>query len=221
MAQKGWVCCGGELGAFCAIRVGEGDIPDTAEGFMDLLPDDRLPLSLNLSEDAISLLAQVCTEKTPVAQSAVFGKDRVNCITLWFPPTIVEPYEGAYDHEVAVLANNDSSVTVVSLRNQVALDKITYPDFMNRGVLSPDGRFLVAISDDPYLYIHERKEKKPATLRSRLLDRPCYEWIQCGRIQLKSQNRNDRSDNRFVPQSTPQSDEFLTGKQRKFCGLLL
>ncbi|KAL2256775.1 hypothetical protein VTK26DRAFT_1145 [Humicola hyalothermophila] len=198
VARKGWVCCGGELGTFSSFRVGERNTSDTSDRNMDLQPDDRLPLSLDLSEDASILLAQVRTEKSPVARSTVFGKDRVNCITLWFPPTVVPPVEGAYDQEVAVLANNDSSVVVVSLRDQEALDKITYPDFMNRGVISPDGRFLVAISDDPYLYIHERKEKKrvDAGISSRLADCPSYEWSPCGRIQLKSQNKNDRSDNR-------------------------
>jgi hypothetical protein len=99
---------------------------------------------------------------------------------------------------VAVLANNDSSVIVVGLAEQNSLDKITYPDFMNRGVLSPDGRLLIAISDDPYLYIHERQEKKTdAGISVRVADRPAYEWSPRGRIQLKSQSKDDRSDNRL------------------------
>ena len=204
VARNGWVCCGGELGAFSAFRAGEGDTTDHAERRLELQPDDRLPITLDLSEATQTLLAQVRSEKSLLARSIAFGKDRVNCITLWFPPTLVQAFEGAYDEEVAVLANNDSSVIVVRLRDQEALDKITYPDFMNRGVLSPDGRLLVAISDDPYLYIHERKETKPeAGMASRIVDRPAYEWSPCGRIQLKSQSKDDRSDNRFISPLIP------------------
>ena len=185
---------------FSAFRVGERNPPDETDRRLALQADDRLPLSLDLSDAASSLLAEATSEKNLVAQSTGFGKDRVNCITLWFPPTLAEPFEGAYDQGVAVLAHNDRTVVVVSLRDQEALDKITYPEFMNRGVISPDGRLLVGISDDPYLYIHERREKKSETGTSvRVADRPAYEWNACGRIQLKSQSKDDRSDNRFMP----------------------
>ncbi|KAL2023362.1 hypothetical protein VTK56DRAFT_2719 [Thermocarpiscus australiensis] len=197
VARNGWVCCGGELGTFSAFRVGDGNTPSSADRRLDLQPDDRLPLPMDISEAISSSLAQARSEKALLARSTVFGKDRVNCITLWFPPTLFPPFEGAYDQEVAVLANNDSSVIVVSLRDQEALDKIAYPDYMNRGVISPDGRLLIAISDDPYLYIHERKEKRPETGRSsRVRDPRLYEWRECGKIQLKSQSKDDRSDSR-------------------------
>lgn len=222
VARNGWVCCGGETGTFSAFRVGEPEAPGTADRRVDLQPDDRFPLALDLSDATLSLLAQPRFEKTPLARSSTFGKDRVNCITLWFPPTLVQPFEGAYDQDVAVLANNDSSVIVVSLRDQEALDKVTYPDFMNRGVISPDGRLLIAISDDPYLYIHERKEQQSengSPLRG--ADRRQYEWSPCGRIQLKSQKKEDRSDNRFIlPDNIIPDVRVANPKQRKLRRLL-
>lgn len=185
------------MGVFSAFRVGEESAADDADRRLGLQADDRLPL--DLSEANTSFLAQARSEKNLVAQSYTFGKDRVNCITLWSPPTLVEPFEGAYDQEVAVLAHNDSSVLLVSLRNQEVIDKITYPDYMNRGVVSPDGRLLIAISDDPYLYVHERSAKTPETGPNyRAAGRPTYEWSPRGRIQLKSQSKDDRSDNRFI-----------------------
>lgn len=187
------------MGAFSAFRAGEGNTPDHAETEPEIETDEPISLPMDLSEATATLLAQVRSEKNLLARSIAFGKDRVNCITLWFPPTLVQLSAGAYDEEVAVLANNDSSVIVARLRDHEALDKITYPDFMNRGVLSPDGRLLIAISDDPYLYVHERKKKKPdAGVATRTADQPAYEWSQCGRIQLKSQRKDDRSDNRFI-----------------------
>lgn len=192
VARNGWVCCGGELGTFSAFRVG-----DDAERRLDFQADDRLPLSLDLPEAISSSLAEALSDKNLLVRSNVFGKDRVNCITLWFPPASDQAFEGAYNEDVAVLANNDSSVVVVSLRDQRSLDTISYPDYMNRGVISPDGRILIAISDDPYLYIHERKEREPGK-SSRVADRLVYGWIECGRVQLKSQSKDDRSDSRFV-----------------------
>ncbi|KAK4234670.1 hypothetical protein C8A03DRAFT_47057 [Achaetomium macrosporum] len=212
VARNGWVCCGGELGIFSSFRVG-ANIQNNVQ------PDDRLPLSLNLSEANSSLLAQARSDKNLVAQSTTFGKERVNCITLWFPPTLVEPCEGAYRQDVAVLAHNDRSVMVVSLQDQEVLDKITYPDYMNRGVISPDGQLLVAISDDPYLYIHERKEKSSESgMSSRAADRPVYEWSSCGRIQLKSQSKDDQSDNRFgaLPRIPLGVRRSLTGSRGSF-----
>ncbi|KAL2158939.1 hypothetical protein VTH06DRAFT_2969 [Thermothelomyces fergusii] len=195
VARNGWVCCGGELGLFSAFRVGERDVPRGGAGRSDHQADGRF--SVDFLNPTPALSPEARAQKDLTAQSVGFGKDRVNCITLWFPPTLVEPFEGAYDQDVAVLAHNDSSVIVVSLRDQEPLDKITYPDFMNRGVISPDGRLLIAISDDPYLYIHERREKKTGSGASaRAADRPVYEWSACGRIQLKSQSKDDRSDNR-------------------------
>ncbi|KAL2175587.1 uncharacterized protein P884DRAFT_286355 [Thermothelomyces heterothallicus CBS 202.75] len=195
VARNGWVCCGGELGLFSAFRVGERAVPRGADSRPDHEADGRF--SVDFLNPTPALSPEARAQKDLMAQSIGFGKDRVNCITLWFPPTLVEPFEGAYDQDVAVLAHNDSSVVVVSLRDQEPLDKITYPDYMNRGVISPDGRLLIAISDDPYLYIHERKEKKSESGASaRAADRPVYEWSACGRIQLKSQSKDDRSDNR-------------------------
>ncbi|KAK3904069.1 hypothetical protein C8A05DRAFT_42807 [Staphylotrichum tortipilum] len=198
VARNGWVCCGGELGVFSTFRVGERTtVPDENATRLDFQVDGRLPLSMDLTEDVLTSLAAAHYEKSLVAQSIGFGKARVNCITIWSPPIFGDPVDGAYDQDVAVLAHNDSSVIVVSLRDQEALDKVTYPEYMNRGVISPDGGLLVAISDDPYLHIHERREKKSEMGTSaRIGDRPAYEWGLCGKLKLKSQSKDDRSDNR-------------------------
>jgi len=202
VAQNGWVCCGGETGEFTAIRVNEGtDSPgDALDALLNLNPDDRLPIDLDparaTAEALYSSLARARSYKSILARSKTFGKERVNCITLWFPPTIVQPHEGSYDQPVAVLSNNDKSVAVVSLWEQEAVDEIDYPDCVNRAVISPDGRYLIAVSDDPYLYIHERVRKTRGFDLLQIVDQPAYEWRQCGKIHLKSQSKEDRSDNR-------------------------
>ena len=170
-------------------------------------PDERLrlgidPASNNNSDDPLPPLiptsprTQPNSDKSLHARSKTFGRDRVNCITLWTPQVSkVGFFEGAYSMPVAVLANNDKHVTVVGLRDQDAVDELTYPDCVNRALISPDGRLLAAVCDDPYLYVHERVARHNACpgLFTRKED---FEWRLCAKIPLKSQRKEDRSDQR-------------------------
>lgn len=184
----------------------ENDVDDqSSPPYLDL--DSRLGLGFGLDsarEDSlVSLLTRARqSNKSLIAKSMKLAKDRINCITLWFPPKSLQAYEKAHNEPIAVLANNDRTVTLVSLQDFEEKDKIdalqtiTYPDFVNRALISPDGRFLIAILDDPYLYIHERVNKvieSPSTRPSESAD---YQWEQTQRILLKSQNKGDRTDSR-------------------------
>ncbi|KAK2013099.1 hypothetical protein LZ32DRAFT_604887 [Colletotrichum eremochloae] len=216
VAENGWVCCGGETGEFTAIRTDSAsDDDNNLDLQLNLEPDARLPLGLDSDsarpEDNIfSLLGQARrtnmssrTNKSVVARSQKLARDRVNCITMWFPPAAGPMHHGAYTEPAAILANNDKTVVLVGLRdfeNQEKvepLDVVTYPDYVNRAIISPDGRLLIAILDDPFLYIHHRVE---ATIDE---NSPCrnddkieYRWELCGKILLKSQRRDDGSDSR-------------------------
>lgn len=72
---------------------------------------------------------------------------------------------------------------------------IGYPDYVNRAIISPDGRLLISILDDPYLYIHERVEKGSDS-GSRPRGGREYCWKEKQRLLLKSQRKDDRSDSR-------------------------
>ncbi|KAM7204467.1 hypothetical protein V8F20_003583 [Naviculisporaceae sp. PSN 640] len=203
VARNGWVCCGGETGEFSAIHVGNENTGPEQATSASLDPDDRLPLELDPSrpeESIFASLARLRPEKNLLAPSKKIGKERVNCITLWFPPDLVTLSDGAYSGPVAVLSNNDKTVSVVALwGDQEVVDDLTYPDPVNRAVISPDGRLLVAVSDDPYLYVHERVEKPtPSSNSFRTADRPVYEWKLCAKIHLKSQRKEDRTDSSFA-----------------------
>ncbi|KAH8880629.1 hypothetical protein GQ53DRAFT_532090 [Thozetella sp. PMI_491] len=196
VAQNGWLCCGGETGDFSAIRLGQPiDQADSgdASGFADpLLRFQLSPPDVDSSQtDGFSLRPRPSQPR--LAQSKTFGKERVNCITLWFPPTWIEPSKGAYREPVAVLANNDKNVTTVSLQTEEALDDIAYPDCVNRAVMSPDGQFLIAVCDDPYLYVHQRTKTSGTESRR---SGPSYSWREIRKIHLKGQIVGDRSDNR-------------------------
>ncbi|CAG7563991.1 unnamed protein product [Fusarium equiseti] len=202
VAENGWLCCGSEGGDFVAMRLDEGN--DDTDSPSGLDPETRLSLGLDSREDSIfSLISRARrSNKSLIAKSMKLAKDRVNCITLWFPPTTMPANEKAYREPVAVLANNDRTVTLVSLNDfdqkekTEPLDVITYPDFVNRSLLSPDGRFLISILDDPYLYIHERVKKTTESPANKSQDEPAYQWEQTQRILLKSQSKDDRTDSR-------------------------
>lgn len=200
VAANGWLCCGSENGDFVAIHLeddGDGHNPNAP---LNLDPDARLPINIDSSreESLYSLITQATrSNKSLIAKSMKLANDRVNCITLWFPNATVDAADCAYSEPVAVLANNDRTVTLVSLRDFdhkdtiEPLEVVRYPDYVNRAIISPDGRTLVAILDDPYLYVHERVDKvvEPGMPAA-------YQWVQRRRLLLKSQRKDDKSDSR-------------------------
>lgn len=187
-----------------AIRLDEVDDNDNQSPSLDLDPETRQSLGLDSTREShlFSIIARAGrSNKSIVAKSMKLAKDRVNCVTLWFPPTSLAAHDRAYTEPVAILANNDRTVILVSLgdfkqKEKIEpLDVITYPDFVNRALISPDGRLLIAILDDPYLYVHQRV-KKPAESGSRSRESTGYQWEQTQRILLKSQRKDDKTDSR-------------------------
>lgn len=148
-AAKDWVCAGGDLGQFTSFYVGEGERP----GKTDLLElsadaDARLPLILQPTARASQRESsddsrRSSPDATTPHLSKKIGNDVVNCITLWFPSDSSLPM--GYTDPVAVAALNDSSVAILSLHDSEILDTLTYPDYVNRAVISPNGNLLVAM----------------------------------------------------------------------------
>ncbi|KAK7418394.1 hypothetical protein QQX98_004014 [Neonectria punicea] len=228
VAENGWLCCGSENGDFVAIRLDDGndrddrtdradrvdhsdrdsraERPNMAFAVGAIAPDaETLGVGLDASRDdsIFSLLSRARrSNKSLIAKSMKLAKDRVNCITLWFPPTSLPACDNAYNEPLAILANNDRTVTLVSLedfeKNEKTepLDVITYPDFVNRAIISPNGQFLISVLDDPYLYVHQRVKTILESPSTRSVEASEYQWEQTQRILLKSQKKDDRSDSR-------------------------
>ncbi|KAF3768008.1 hypothetical protein M406DRAFT_289293, partial [Cryphonectria parasitica EP155] len=197
VARNGWVCCGGENGEFVGFQMNE----EAGESIEGSERDRGNHLTTTTTADfVLSSLRRYIESGGLVARSKTFGKERVNCITLWFPPSSdADRARGAYAQSVAVLANNDKHVTIVGLTDQESVDELSYPDYVNRALISPDGRLLVAICDDPYLYIHERVPKQQQPTGQGLFTRKDvvnFEWKLCAKTHLKSQRKEDRSDQR-------------------------
>ncbi|KAL2886053.1 hypothetical protein HOO65_070515 [Ceratocystis lukuohia] len=204
---QGWVCCGGEHGEFSAAKL--GTIETLKSGNFEI------PSSFFASHDS----------PIAVAKSARFVRERVNCVTIWFPQDQqsqtfqIIPHHGAYNEPVAVLSNNDRTVTLVSLNSfsdgeePRSLCSLSYPDYVNRAVISPDCQFLAAVLDDPYLYIHQRVENEEWSSGSDEKDQ--FHWKLCAKILLKSQFESDKTDRRgsFALAFSPGGQYLAVGTQ--------
>jgi WD40 repeat protein len=196
IASKDWVCCGGEDGNYTAIPLSDGATGLDSSFTWDADADARLPLDLDPARHSNTRDTRSTTRRSlsrPIVPHNVkVGAEIVNCITLWSPGE--GKSERAYTSPVAVISNNDCSVSVVQLGTLDVLDEFFFPDCVNRSVISPDGQLLATICDDPYLYIHERRPK----VRSKKdrLNRACaesYEWALSGQIHLEGQRPSDKT----------------------------
>lgn len=193
-ADQGWLCCGGQPGHFTAISIKGRDKDFDFTLNSDADPDARLPLDLDPTRrstprDIPSLSRSSGARQPLIANVRTIGEDINNCITLWFPKSPTS--DRTYKIPVAVAANNDKTVSIIRLEDSEVLDKLTYPDCVNRAVISPDGELLIAILDDPFLYIHQRERQPGSNAGSNTT--LSYEWKPACRIQLEGQKQSDQS----------------------------
>ncbi|KAI1327176.1 hypothetical protein F5Y16DRAFT_372868 [Xylariaceae sp. FL0255] len=211
VAKGGWICCGGENGEFTIIHEsGRDPLSDTLP--TDLTSNVAEASMSELHRDMLNIVERLSgTAKSWSASNHNFGQTRVNCITIWLPPKAFgdRPRPGRYASPMAVLANNDKTITIVNLNDAEAIDELEYPDCVNRGVISPDGSLLVAICDDPFLYVHVRC----AVLQGKRGS--CFEWVPLPRIRLKDQSVRDLSDCRgsFAACFSPSGRYLAVGTQ--------
>lgn len=177
-AAPGWICCGGEYGQVAVIRLVEED-QDIGDG--PVSADSRLPLDLDPSRRAIDSLTihNKGMKESSFVRTTKVGGQVVNCVTFWFPPS--KPSTDIYNAPVVVLANNDCTVTITDLRSSDELQTIKFTDCINRALISPNGRLLISIGDDPFMYVHSRSSRK-------------QEWVQACKIQLAGQSYSDEED---------------------------
>lgn len=139
----GYVCVGGaDHGNFAAIKV--TGFPPADDSHVDAsLPLDfehRLP-----RPPLLHTAHRIQLEK--------IGQDIVNSISIHKLPALTTD---GRDDVVAVLTNNDKSVRVYSLLDNLELCCIDLPIAMNHATISPDGRFLVAVGDQQTGFFFER-----------------------------------------------------------------
>ncbi|KAJ5051976.1 uncharacterized protein L3040_001737 [Drepanopeziza brunnea f. sp. 'multigermtubi'] len=201
VASKEWLCCGGENGKYSAISLKHRALGSDLSSFLNADPDSRLPLDLDptrrssLQESEHSTgLRDNWESRRSTAEKIDVGTEIVNCITLWFPTEDLS--ERTHKFPVAVVSNNDRTVSILDLATSKPIQRFKLPDCVNRSAISPDGELLVAICDDPFLYIHTRRQKRIERERFESEASQVYEWAPAGRIQLESQRQADNSQMR-------------------------
>ena len=201
--ERGWLCCGGHHGKYTSICLDDSKAEAELSLGLDLEPDARLPLDFDPSRrsqprDIASTSRRTRGQARPlIASLKFFGVEKKeddnainNCISLWFPKKTTS--ERAYKLPVAVLANNDSSVYILDLKESEVMERLTYPDCVNRAEISPDGELLVAVLDDPFMYVHQRCRRAELT-PGLFSETEHYEWQPMCRIQLTGQSQADKT----------------------------
>lgn len=204
-AGYGYVCVGGaEHGNFAAIKMTGLPPADSSE------IDASLPLGLEQRLPRPPLLdtaARICLEK--------IGENIVNSISIHqLPETNDEKGD-----VVAVLTNNDKTVRIYSLTQNLELFVLDLPFAMNHATISPDGQMLVAVGDSPTAYFFEYcnvskasdHKHQDGTMNS---SRP--EWTLLEQVKLYIPE-GSRADGYFTTAWSPSSRLCAVGSE---CGYI-
>ncbi|KAK2738360.1 hypothetical protein FQN55_000568 [Onygenales sp. PD_40] len=174
-AGLGWIGIGGSEHGDCAfIRLGAPTSPAMASssrsrgsGLHGAAVDSPLPLDLDPGSTRIppwdpGELPSPMSDRTVRQPSSdvklhQFGGSIVNSVTLHRLPSQGD----LYTHEdVAVLSNNDTTVSIYSLTQSEMIETIRHPVCMNYAIISPDSKILAAVGDANRIYFY-RAEPAP------------------------------------------------------------
>ncbi|KAL4910411.1 hypothetical protein BDW74DRAFT_145012 [Aspergillus multicolor] len=161
-AGYGWIGIGGTTNGECAfVKLSDhnGRAAREAPAAQAADVDSALPIDLAASQRS-SLRASVEAEQTnqgpsdgqlPEIQLHKFGGSIVNSVTIHRLPG---DETGFIDEDVAVLSNNDKTVTIYSITRSKVLKKICHPACMNYAIISPDSSILAAVGDEANAYFY-------------------------------------------------------------------
>jgi WD40 repeat protein len=202
----GYVCVGGaDEGNFAAIKV-TGFPPTNASDVDASLPLDfqhRLPRPPSLG-------AAHCIRFEKI------GEDIVNSISIHKYPS----HSGGPDDVVAVLTNNDKTVRIYSLTQNLELTVLDLPFAMNHATISPDSELLVAVGDAPTAYFFERtgtdKSSSVKTSEGRAQVNP-PEWQLFEQVALHRPTRGPCADGYFSTAWSPLGRLCAVGSE---CGYI-
>ncbi|EMD64856.1 hypothetical protein COCSADRAFT_36227 [Bipolaris sorokiniana ND90Pr] len=200
----GYVCVGGEEhGNFAAIKV---------MGFPPADPSDvdaSLPLEFEHRLSRPPLLgaaSHIRLEK--------IGADIVNSISIHKMPG----ESGGQDEVVAVLTNNDKTVRIYSLTQNLELAVLDLPFAMNHASISPDGQMLVAVGDAPIGYFFERtkSQKSENKMAEGWIQSTPPEWELLKHVTLH-RPANSHADGYFTTAWSPSGRLCAVGSE---CGYI-
>lgn len=185
----GWVCLGGYDHGTCAFidlqhcqLFGMPSISSTAE------VDELLQLGLDpvfsrlLGQNLSTLNEPNSPWQRPKVIQKKIGSMIVNGITI---SKLVHHDNDLPDETVAVLSNNDGTVTIFSLTQQAIIKRINLTKEINHASISPDGEFLVAVGDVNDVWFYQRSIRRHPS-RQRF-----YDWHELAVVRLVSTVTSD------------------------------
>ncbi|EER29637.1 hypothetical protein CPC735_073190 [Coccidioides posadasii C735 delta SOWgp] len=185
-AGLGWIGIGGSENGDCAfIKLGDSGItsPRTRAAALDADIDSPLPLDLDPPLRRLP-------PRAPEVIVQEFGGSIVNSVTLHRLPA---PREGLDHEDVAVLSNNDKTVSIFSLTRQEMLETIRHPICMNYAIISPDSKVLAAVGDANQIWFYHVRpitdEHGPVQDGDKLLSE--WKWPLIKKVDLDSDPHYD------------------------------
>ena len=145
----GWFCAGGhEKGYFAAIPIPEAQSSRPGTGHGQLLDHSTSPWHTS-STDGPPLSGRLPPLRPRIER---LGDKIVNSISIHR----LSGAEGdAPDDVIAVLTNNDLTVRMYSLTQDLELRVEDFPFAMNHASISPNGKMLVIVGDNEFVYFYE------------------------------------------------------------------
>ncbi|KAJ5542271.1 hypothetical protein N7535_004692 [Penicillium sp. DV-2018c] len=199
-AGYGWIAVGGPENGECAfIRIGDhesrghGNAPsfqtevDSALQ-LDLDPPSLMASPTDFNSESMSTRYR-SSRSSPEVELHKFGGSIVNSVALH---RFYGGSEDLADEDVAVLSNNDRTVTIYSLTRAKVLKILHHPTCMNYATISPDSKLLTAVGDENHAYFYEitRDLESTSTIESgeRLTG---WDWDLINRLELQIGLRAD------------------------------
>ena len=214
-AGFGWICVGGSTNGRCAfIDINEDNLDDEGAGDrishhhaevdallpLDLDPESRLLAHsfLQRSQSAASSNSR----KKPLVQIHEVGGSIVNSVAVH---RLRSEQEGLEDEVVAVMTwvwerssrfktdgsrNNDQTVRIFSLSQSRILTTMNFPTLMNHASISPDGKLLIAVGDEPQAFFC-RRIRLPSLAVDGEVAFARYEWHEFAEPRLSSAPPSD------------------------------
>jgi hypothetical protein len=199
---------GAEEGNFASIKV--AGFPPTDPSDIDA----SLPLSFQHRLPRPPLLG--AANRTRLEK---IGDDIVNSISIHSFPA---EHHGQ-DEVVAVLTNNDKTVRIYSLTQNLETMVLDLPFSMNHATISPNGNMLVAVGDTPTAYFFERNlTHKPSSMKSTQSSLSSFppDWQLLEQVALYRPTSGHSADGYFTTAWSPCGRMCAVGSECGYITLL-
>ncbi|GBF66663.1 hypothetical protein TMEN_9383 [Trichophyton mentagrophytes] len=147
-AGNGWIGVGGTESGDCAfIKLDAASPLSEPAGGAGSPADVDSPLPLDFD----SSLSRRALPYPPNVSVRELGGSIVNSVTLHRLPANGDEFA---DEDIAVLSNNDTTVSIFSLPRMEVIETIRHPVCMNFAIISPNSKLLAAVGDENRVYFY-------------------------------------------------------------------